>query len=91
MTVRTLLLAIALLAATSAPAFAQVRDQVRDDVIASPVLRASVTVTGDVVRVGDVIDNAGSSAKIAIYRAPDLAPPARCRWRRCSRPCGRIR
>ncbi len=72
MTVRSLLLLTALLAATSAPAFAQVRDQVRDDVIAAPVLRASVTVTGDVVRVGDVIDNAGSSAKIAIYRAPDL-------------------
>ena len=72
MTVRSLLLLTALLAATSAPAFAQVRDQVRDDVIASPMLRASVTVTGDVVRVGDVIDNAGSSAKIAIYRAPDL-------------------
>src|SRR6266702_2952794 len=72
MTVRSLLLLTALLAATSAPAFAQVRDQVRDDVIAAPVLRATVTVTGDVVRVGDVIDNAASSAKIAIYRAPDL-------------------
>jgi len=72
MTVRSLLLLTALLAAAPAPAFAQVRDQVRDDVIAAPVLRASATVTGDVVRVGDVIDNAGSSAKIAIYRAPDL-------------------
>ncbi len=29
-------------------------------------------VTGDVVRIGDVIDNAGTSAQIAIYRAPDL-------------------
>ena len=68
MTVRSLLLATALLAATSAPALAQLRD----DVIASPVLRASVSVTGDVVRIGDVIDNAGSSGRIAIYRAPDL-------------------
>ena len=68
MTVRSLLLLTALLAATSAPALAQVRD----DVIASPVLRASVSVTADVVRIGDVIDNAGSSGKIAIYRAPDL-------------------
>ena len=41
MTVRSLLLLTALLAATSAPALAQVRDQVRDDVIASPVLRAN--------------------------------------------------
>jgi flagellar basal body P-ring formation protein FlgA len=66
---RSLLLATALLAATSTAAFAQ---QVSDDVIAAPVLRASVNVTGDVVRIGDVIDNAGTSAQIAIYRAPDL-------------------
>ena len=32
----------------------------------------TVTVTADVVRIGDVIDNAGSAAQIAIYRAPDL-------------------
>jgi flagella basal body P-ring formation protein FlgA len=29
-------------------------------------------VTSDVVRIGDVIDNAGTAAQIAIYRAPDL-------------------
>jgi flagella basal body P-ring formation protein FlgA len=68
MTIRSLLLATALLAATSVAASAQVSD----DVIAAPVLRASVNVTADVVRIGDVIDNAGTSAQIAIYRAPDL-------------------
>jgi flagella basal body P-ring formation protein FlgA len=68
MTIRTLLLATALLAASIVAAFAQDRD----DVIAAPVLRASVTVSGDVVRIGDVIDNAGTAAQIAIYRAPDL-------------------
>jgi flagella basal body P-ring formation protein FlgA len=67
MTIRSLLVATALLAASSA-AFAQSSV----DVIAAPVLRANVTVSGDVVRIGDVIDNAGSSAQIAIYRAPDL-------------------
>ena len=70
MTLRSLLLATALLAAASTAASAQA--QVSDDVIAAPVLRASVNVTGDVVRIGDVIDNAGTSAQIAIYRAPDL-------------------
>src|SRR5713101_1766794 len=70
MTLRSLLLATALLAAASTAASAQV--QVSDDVIAAPVLRASVNVTADVVRIGDVIDNAGTSAQIAIYRAPDL-------------------
>src|ERR1700731_5071198 len=64
---RSLLLATALLAATVVPAFAQ-----DDDVIAAPVLRASVSVSSDVVRLGDVVDNAGTAAQIAIYRAPDL-------------------
>src|SRR5260370_14398898 len=68
MTIRSLLLATALLAALPAAALAQGRD----DVIATPVLRANVIVSGDLVRIGDVIDNAGASARIAIYRAPDL-------------------
>ena len=68
MMIRTTLLATALLAVAATSASAQVRD----DVIAAPVLRASVIVAGDVVRIGDVIDNAGSAAQIAIYRAPDL-------------------
>ena len=46
--------------------------QAVDDVIAAPTLRASVTVTSDVVRVGDLIDNAGSAALIPVYRSPDL-------------------
>ena len=37
-----------------------------------PALKASVTVTGDVVRIGDLIDNAGPVANIAIFRSPDL-------------------
>ena len=68
MIARSFTLAIALLAATSAAATAQSRG----DVLAAPVLRANVTVSGDLVRIGDVIDNAGSAAQIAIYRAPDL-------------------
>lgn len=46
--------------------------QTAEDTIAVPALRASVTVTGDVVRIGDMIENAGPAANIAIYRAPDL-------------------
>ncbi|MGZ3291550.1 MAG: flagellar basal body P-ring formation chaperone FlgA [Xanthobacteraceae bacterium] len=68
MTIRTLFAAAALLAAAVAPALAQASD----DVIVAPALRANVTVTSDVVRIGDVIDNAGAAAQIAIYRAPDL-------------------
>ena len=73
MIARALLLATALCAASAATAFAQTAlVQSRSDVIATPALRASVTVTGDLVRIGDIIDNAGSAAQIAIYRAPDL-------------------
>src|SRR5258707_12565215 len=68
MMIRPVLLATALLAATAATASAQTRD----DVIAAPVLRASVTVASDLVRIGDLIDNAGTLAQIPIYRAPDL-------------------
>jgi flagellar basal body P-ring formation protein FlgA len=66
MTIRSLLLATLLFAA--GPALAQSRD----NAIATPVLRANVNVTSDVVRIGDVIDNAGPASQIAIYRAPDL-------------------
>ena len=68
MIVRPILLAVAVLAVTATTAFAQSSE----DVIAVPVLRANVTVAGDIVRIGDVIDNAGTAAQIAIYRAPDL-------------------
>jgi flagellar basal body P-ring formation protein FlgA len=68
MIARLLLFLTALLAASVGAAFAQTRD----DVIAPPVLRGSVTISGDIVRIGDIIDNAGSAAQIAIYRAPDL-------------------
>jgi flagella basal body P-ring formation protein FlgA len=67
MIARPLLLAIALLAAT-----ASASAQTRDEILATPVLRANITVTSDLVRIGDVIDNAGTSGQIAIYRAPDL-------------------
>ncbi|HWS09833.1 MAG TPA: flagellar basal body P-ring formation protein FlgA, partial [Xanthobacteraceae bacterium] len=37
-----------------------------------PALRASVTVIGDVVHIGDLIDNAGVVADVPIFRSPDL-------------------
>ncbi len=67
MRIRSLLFATALLAAGATTAFAQGRPD-----ITVPVLRANVDVTGEVVRIGDVVDNAGSASQIAIYRAPDL-------------------
>ncbi|MBY0382402.1 MAG: flagellar basal body P-ring formation protein FlgA [Xanthobacteraceae bacterium] len=40
--------------------------------ISGPSLRDSVTVTSEVVKIGDLVDNAGIASGIAIYRAPDL-------------------
>jgi flagella basal body P-ring formation protein FlgA len=37
-----------------------------------PVLKAHVTISGDVVKIGDLVDNAGIVAKVPIFRAPDL-------------------
>lgn len=66
MMIRPLLAATALLALCTA-ALAQDKGEA----ISSPSLRANVVVTADIVRIGDVIDNAGPAAGIAIYRAPD--------------------
>jgi flagellar basal body P-ring formation protein FlgA len=68
MLARSLLLATALLAASTAATLAQSRNEI----IAPPALRANVTVSGDIVRIGDLVDNAGSAGATAIYRAPDL-------------------
>lgn len=77
--IRSLLIAALLaapLAATAAETTPQTAapglDQPAADVLRTPVLRAQVEVTDELVRIGDVIENAGVAAKIAIYRAPDL-------------------
>src|ERR1700744_4638590 len=62
------LLFTALLIAAPSAAIAEEKE----DIITAPVLRAQVTVESDIVRVGDVIENAGTAAQIAIYRSPDL-------------------
>jgi flagellar basal body P-ring formation protein FlgA len=74
MITRSLLVASVLLAATMAsvatPTSAVAQNS--GETIAAPALRASITVADDIVRVGDLVENAGSAADIAIYRAPDL-------------------
>ncbi|MGN6461949.1 MAG: flagellar basal body P-ring formation chaperone FlgA, partial [Pseudolabrys sp.] len=39
---------------------------------ARPMLKQSVTVSSDIVRIGDLIDNAGIVADVPIFRAPNL-------------------
>jgi len=68
MNARSLLMAATLLVSAAPAAFARADE----DTIAAPVLRAQVTVESDIVRVGDMVENAGPAAQIAIYRSPDL-------------------
>ena len=37
-----------------------------------PKLKAEAVVTGEIVRIGDLVENAGIVAKVPIFRAPDL-------------------
>ena len=62
---KRLILSVGLLAAFTGAAVAQ-------DATPHPVLKAKVVVNGDLVRIGDVVDNAGIIAKVPIFRAPDL-------------------
>jgi flagella basal body P-ring formation protein FlgA len=68
MSVPSLLLAAALVAVSASTALAQSGSEV----IAVPTLRANVTVAADIVRVGDLVENAGAAGAIPVYRAPDL-------------------
>jgi flagella basal body P-ring formation protein FlgA len=64
----TLVTLIALFA-PAVPAAAQSPD---DASSAGPTLKAAATVTGDIVRIGDLVENAGAVADVPIFRAPDL-------------------
>lgn len=61
--IRTLMLAFAALLALAASAAAQTD---------RPALKSEAVVTGDLVRIGDLIEHAGIVANIPIFRAPDL-------------------
>lgn len=65
--IKTALFAILILG--NAPAFAQPQ---QEEQRTRPVLRKEITVTADIVRVGDFIEHAGRSADAAVFRAPDL-------------------
>jgi flagellar basal body P-ring formation protein FlgA len=39
---------------------------------AMPTLKRAVTVSGEIVRISDLLDNAGTSADAAIFRSPDI-------------------
>ena len=67
--IRKILFAAAVLAAFGGPATAQVTAALAP---VHPKLKAEATVNGDLVRIGDLVANAGIIADVPIFRAPDL-------------------
>jgi flagella basal body P-ring formation protein FlgA len=64
---------LAVLLVLTTPALAQMDMEATGSLgPAAPMLKRAITVTSDVVRIGDIIENAGAAAQIAIFRAPDL-------------------
>jgi flagella basal body P-ring formation protein FlgA len=43
----------------------------------APTIKASVTIVGEIVRIGDLVENAGAVAHVAIFRAPGLGETGR--------------
>jgi flagellar basal body P-ring formation protein FlgA len=66
------LVALVTLIALFAPAMPAAAQSPDDAVSATPSLKASATVMGDIVRIGDLVENAGAVADVPIFRAPDL-------------------
>ena len=58
-----------LLTALTGPAAAQLTGALTP---AIPKLKELVTVTAEVVRIGDLVENAGSAAGVPVFRSPDL-------------------
>ena len=67
--IRTLMLAAATLITLAVSAVAQTTAALEQS---RPVLKAEAVVTGDVVRIGDLVEHAGIVANVPIFRAPDL-------------------
>jgi len=67
--IRTLTLAGAALIALAVPAVGQTTAALVQN---RPVLKAEAVVTGDIVRIGDLVAHAGIVANRPIFRAPDL-------------------
>jgi flagellar basal body P-ring formation protein FlgA len=66
------LVTLVTLIALFAPALPAAAQSPADASSAGPSLKASATVMGDIVHIGDLVENAGAVADVPIFRAPDL-------------------
>ena len=69
--IRSVTLAVAV-AVPVALAAEPARAQAAGPAAAVPTLKREAVVTGEIVRIGDLVDNAGRAAAVAVFRAPDL-------------------
>src|SRR5215831_20661611 len=67
--IRSILVIVVALAALSSSARAEAIDQPSSE---RPTLKSEAIIKGDIVRIGDLIENAGIVASVPIFRAPDL-------------------
>ena len=67
--IRTILVALVALLAITTSGIAQTTDQPAP---ARPTLKSEAIINGEIVRIGDLIENAGIVASVPIFRAPDL-------------------
>jgi len=71
--IRASVRAFAIVALAAAAGLVTLADaQILAPAASRPTLKRAVTVTGDIVRIGDLIDNAGAAAETAIFRSPDI-------------------
>lgn len=66
---RSILAAFVALVALTAPGNAQVAAQPNPE---RPSLKSEAIISGDIVRIGDLVEHAGIVASVPIFRAPDL-------------------
>src|SRR4030095_15801505 len=64
--IRIAIVTLAILVACAPEATAQSAEP------AAPRLKELVTISSEIVRIGDLVDNAGTAANVAVFRAPDL-------------------
>jgi flagella basal body P-ring formation protein FlgA len=72
--IATFLVALATTLAPALPAAAQTAalPALQAKLDKGPALKAQAAIAGEIVRIGDLIDNAGAVAEVPIFRAPDL-------------------
>jgi flagella basal body P-ring formation protein FlgA len=70
--IRAVLLSAVISFAVFTSGFAQIASTAAGTLRPVPTLKSTVTVHSDLVRIGDLVDNAGAAAMIPIFRSPDI-------------------